>query len=62
MLVDEMAREGDGAEAAYRLRLDGDRVVQAALALSDGATDQRALLARAAERRAAHREDVSPAT
>ena len=61
MLVDEMAREGDGAEAAYRLRLDGDRVVKAALALADGAPDQRALLARAAERRAAHREDVATA-
>ena len=61
MLADEIAREARGAEAAYRQRVAQDRVVQAALALADGAATERELLARAAERRAAHREDVSRA-
>jgi hypothetical protein len=38
--------------------LASDRVVQAALQLVDGADTQREVLARAANRRAAHQEDV----
>jgi carboxyl-terminal processing protease len=61
MLGEEIAREAVGADAAYRRRLEGDRVVGAALALATGATSEREILARAADRRAAHAEDVARA-
>jgi len=58
MLGDEIARDALGSDAAFRQRLDSDRVVAAALALASGATNEREVLQRAAERRASHNEDV----
>ena len=58
MMGDEIARDALGAEAAWRKRLNDDRVVAAALALAAGATTQRELLTRAADQRAAKHEDV----
>ena len=58
MLADEIARDELGAEAAFVQRLTGDRVVQTALVLSAGVRNEKELLTRAADRRAAHQEDV----
>jgi carboxyl-terminal processing protease len=59
MLGDEIARDALGSDAAFRQRLDTDRVVVAALGLAAGATSQRDVLQRAADRRAGHHEDVA---
>jgi carboxyl-terminal processing protease len=58
MLGDEIARDALGAEAAWRKKLDDDRVVSAALALAAGAHTENELLTRAADQRAAKHEDV----
>ena len=58
MLGDEIARQALGSEAAWRRRMESDRVVLAALELAAGAADERQVLRRAGERRAAHREDL----
>jgi len=54
----EIARFVFGSEAAFQRQVKDDRVIAAALELADGAGSERELLARAAERRAAKREDV----
>lgn len=59
LIADEIARDALGTEAAFQQRLATDRVVVEALALSAGATSEKEVLARAADRRAAHKEDVS---
>ena len=61
MLGDEIARDALGAEAAWRKRLDDDRVVTQALALAAGAQSEKDLLTRAADQRAAKHEDVPAA-
>ena len=61
MLADEIARDALGPDAAWRQRIETDRVVAAALALTAGATSEREVLVRASDRRAAHREDVAHA-
>jgi carboxyl-terminal processing protease len=61
MLGDEIARDELGAEAAFARRLNEDRVVQNALVLASGVRNEKELLTRAADRRAAHQEDVSRA-
>ncbi len=58
MLGDEIARDALGVEEAWRKKLDDDRVVAAALSLAKGARSETELLTRAADQRAAKREDV----
>jgi carboxyl-terminal processing protease len=55
----EIARYVFGPEAEFQQRMRHDAVVKTALDLARGAESQRDLLARAATRRAANREDVS---
>jgi carboxyl-terminal processing protease len=54
----EVARFVFGSEAAFQRQVKDDRVIGAALELAKGAQSEEELLARAAERRAAKREDV----
>jgi carboxyl-terminal processing protease len=54
----EIARFAFGSEAAFERQVKDDRVISAALELANGANSEKDLLARAAERRAAKREDV----
>ena len=54
----EIARFVFGTDAAFRRQVSSDRVIAAALELAKGARSEEDLLARAAERRAAKREDV----
>lgn len=54
----EISRFVFGTEAAFRRQMVDDRVIAAALELANGARSERELLARAADRRAAKREDV----
>jgi carboxyl-terminal processing protease len=54
----EIARFVFGSEAAFQRQVSDDRVIAAALELANGARSEQELLARAAERRAARREDV----
>ena len=54
----EIARFVFGGEAAFQRQVKDDRVIAAALELANGARSEEELLARAAERRAAKREDV----
>ena len=54
----EIARFAFGSEAAFQRQVKDDRVIAAALELAEGARSEKDLLARAAERRAAKREDV----
>jgi carboxyl-terminal processing protease len=61
ILGDEIARDALGAEAAWRKKLDDDRVVTQALALAAGAQTEQQLLTRAADQRAARHEDVPAA-
>jgi len=56
----EIERYVFGVEAEFSRQLRDDRAMITALELSKGATSQDDLLARAAARRAAHREDVAP--
>ena len=58
----EVARYALGPEAEFKRRLNGDRVVAAALELSAGAQTETDLLRRAGERRAAKREDAPHTT
>jgi carboxyl-terminal processing protease len=58
----EIARYALGPDAEFRRRLSGDRVVAAALELSNGAQVENDLLRRAGERRAAKREDIPHTT
>jgi hypothetical protein len=58
----EIARYALGPDAEFKRRLNGDRVVAAALELSAGAQAETDLLRRAGERRAAKREDVPHTT
>jgi hypothetical protein len=58
----EVARYALGPEAEFKRRLNGDRVVAAALELSAGALAETDLLRRAGERRAAKREDIPHTT
>ncbi|MEP7066521.1 MAG: S41 family peptidase [Gemmatimonadota bacterium] len=58
----EIARYALGPEAEFRRRLSDDRVVTAALELSNGAQVENDLLRRAGERRAAKREDIPHTT
>ena len=58
----EVARYALGPEAEFKRRLNGDRVVAAALELSAGAQAENDLLRRAGERRAAKREDIPHTT
>ncbi|HEY2898346.1 MAG TPA: S41 family peptidase [Gemmatimonadaceae bacterium] len=58
----EIARYALGPDAEFRRRLSGDRVIGAALELSNGAQVETDLLRRAGERRAAKREDVPHTT
>jgi carboxyl-terminal processing protease len=54
----EIARFVFGGEAAFQRQVKDDRVIAAALELANGAGSEQELLSRAAERRAARREDV----
>ncbi|HET7553765.1 MAG TPA: S41 family peptidase [Gemmatimonadaceae bacterium] len=54
----EIARFVFGSEAAFQRQVKDDRVIAAAMELANGARSEEELLARAAERRAARREDV----
>jgi carboxyl-terminal processing protease len=54
----EITRFAFGTEDAFRRQVGDDRVIAAALELARGAQSERDLLARAAERRSAKREDV----
>ena len=54
----EIARFVFGSEAAFQRQVKDDRVIATALELANGARSEQDLLARAAERRAARREDV----
>ena len=54
----EIARFVFGSEAAFDRQVKDDRVIAAALELANGARSEEELLSRAAERRAAKREDV----
>ena len=54
----EIARFVFGSEAAFQRQVKDDRVIAAALELANGASSEKDLLSRAAERRAAKREDV----
>jgi carboxyl-terminal processing protease len=54
----EIARFAFGSEAAFQRQVKDDRVIAAALELAEGARSEKDLLSRAAERRAAKREDV----
>ena len=58
----EIARYALGPDAEFKRRLSGDRVVAAALELSNGAQVENDLLRRAGERRAAKREDIPHTT
>ncbi|HSU93778.1 MAG TPA: S41 family peptidase [Gemmatimonadaceae bacterium] len=58
----EIARYALGPDAEFKRRLSGDRVVAAALELSNGAQAENDLLRRAGERRAAKREDIPHTT
>jgi len=58
----EIARYALGPDAEFERRLSGDRVVAAALELSNGAQVENDLLRRAGERRAAKREDIPHTT
>jgi carboxyl-terminal processing protease len=58
----EIARYALGPDAEFKRRLSGDRVIAAALELSNGAQVENDLLRRAGERRAAKREDVPHTT
>lgn len=58
LLEVEIARFVFGSEAAFQRQVTDDRVIAAALELAEGARSQEDLLERAAERRAAKREDV----
>ena len=60
LLGAEIARFIFGLDASFHRQLRADRVVGTALQLATQATDQRALLSRAAQMRAAHEEDVKP--
>jgi carboxyl-terminal processing protease len=58
LLTVEVSRFVFGSEAAFHRQVKDDRVIAAALELAEGARSEEDLLARAAERRAAKREDV----
>ena len=58
----EIARYALGPEAEFKRRLNDDRVIAAALALSAGAQVENDLLRRAGERRAAKHEDAPHTT
>jgi hypothetical protein len=58
----EIARYALGPEAEFKRRLRDDRVIAAALELSNGAQVENDLLRRAGERRAAKREDIPHTT
>jgi carboxyl-terminal processing protease len=58
----EIARYALGPDAEFRRRLSGDRVIAAALELSNGAQGETDLLRRAGERRAAKHEDIPHTT
>jgi carboxyl-terminal processing protease len=58
----EIARYALGPEAEFKRRIGTDRVIAAALELSNGAQVENDLLRRAGERRAAKREDIPHAT
>ena len=58
----EIARYALGPDAEFKRRLSGDRVIAAALELSNGAQVEKDLLRRAGERRAAKREDIPHTT
>ncbi|MGH7718083.1 MAG: S41 family peptidase, partial [Gemmatimonadaceae bacterium] len=58
VLGNEIARYAFGPEAEYRRQMGEDRVIATALELAAGARAQGELLERAAERRAAKREDA----
>lgn len=58
LLGAEIARFVFGGEAAFQRQVRDDRVITAALELAEGARSEKELLTRAAERRAAKREDV----
>jgi hypothetical protein len=54
----EISRFVFGGETAFQRQVKDDRVIAAALELANGASSEQELLSRAAERRAARREDV----
>ncbi|MDB4911675.1 MAG: carboxyl-terminal protease [Gemmatimonadetes bacterium] len=58
----EIARYALGPEAEFKRRVSDDRVIAAALELSNGAQVENDLLRRAGERRAAKREDIPHTT
>jgi carboxyl-terminal processing protease len=58
----EIARYALGPDAEFRRRVRDDRVIAAALELSNGAQVENDLLRRAGERRAAKREDIPHTT
>jgi carboxyl-terminal processing protease len=58
----EIARYALGPDAEFKRRLSGDRVIAAALELSNGAQVENDLLRRAGARRAAKREDIPHTT
>jgi carboxyl-terminal processing protease len=58
----EIARYALGPDAEFKRRLSDDRVIAAALELSNGAQAENDLLRRAGERRAAKREDIPHTT
>ena len=58
----EIARYALGPEAEFKRRMSSDRVIAAALELSNGAQVETDLLRRAGARRAAKREDAPPTT
>jgi carboxyl-terminal processing protease len=58
----EIARYALGPDAEFRRRMSDDRVIAAALELSNGAQVENDLLRRAGERRAAKREDIPHTT
>jgi carboxyl-terminal processing protease len=58
----EIARYALGPDAEFKRRLSGDRVIAAALELSNGAQVENDLLRRAGERRAAKHEDIPHTT
>ena len=60
LMAYEIARYVFGREVEFQHRMRHDPVVKTALELAKGAASQRDLLTRAAERRAAKREDISP--
>lgn len=60
LLGAEISRFNFGLDASFHRQLQRDRVIATALQLAGQAGDQHALLARAAQMRAAHKEDVQP--